>query len=67
MEMLEQVFGRWMSFLTKPAQIKKETVDLATSSAAVEFRFHTQDSLKSHQEKIILFLFLMSIFFYFSA
>ena len=41
MGMLEQVFGGRMSFLTKPAQIKEVTLDLATSSAAVEFHLHT--------------------------
>ena len=40
--MLEQIFGDLMSFLTKPARIREKTLDLAldlaTSSAAVEFR-----------------------------
>ena len=47
--MLEQVFFQ-MSFLTKPALIREETLDLATSSAAVEFCLHTVDSTR-YKEK----------------
>ena len=35
------VFGCEMSFLAKPARICKDTLDLETSSAAVEFRLRT--------------------------
>ena len=38
MGMLEQVFGDWKSFLTKPVRIREKTLDLATSSAVVENR-----------------------------
>ena len=34
-------FGGCMSFLTKPAGIREEKLDLATSSEAVEFCLHT--------------------------
>ena len=39
--MLEQVFGNQLSFLTKPAWIQEETLDLTTSSAAVELHLRT--------------------------
>ena len=41
MGMLEQVFGGRMSFLTKPARIRVEMLDLATSSAEVQFHLRT--------------------------
>ena len=41
MGMLEPFSGGWMSFLTKPAWIREEMLDQATSSAAVEFFFRT--------------------------
>ena len=44
--MLEQVFGGWMSLLTKPAWIREKTLDLATFSAAVEFRLRTRSITK---------------------
>ena len=43
---LEWVFGGRMSFLTKPARIREETLDLATSSAAVEFCLHAVKFVK---------------------
>ena len=41
MGMLERVFSGWMSFRTKPARIMDETLDLVTSSTAVEFCLRT--------------------------
>ena len=45
MAMLERVFGDRMSFLTDDDQMRQETMDLATSSLAVEFLFLTPSSL----------------------
>ena len=52
MGMSEQVFDGWMSFLTKPARIREETLDLASSSAAIEIRLCTS-LLKSKEQNFV--------------
>ena len=54
MERFEQVFGGRMSFLTKPARIREQTLDLATASLADKFSLYMLNSEFEHLNSLLI-------------